>query len=79
MRPARSTDGGGLTSGLTTASIPPLLRAELLASAELGSFRPFRGFQGSTVLLPPEIALALTARAAPRLEAFESPADPAAT
>jgi hypothetical protein len=58
---------------------PPLLRAELLASAELGSFRPFRGFQGSTVPLPPEIALALTARAAPRLEAFESPADPAAT
>jgi hypothetical protein len=58
---------------------PPLLRAELLASAELGSFRPFRGFQGSTVPLPPEIALALTARAAPRLEPFESPADPAAT
>jgi hypothetical protein len=58
---------------------PPLLRAELLATAELGSFRPFRGFQGSTVPLPPEIALALTARAAPRLEAFDSPADPAAT
>jgi hypothetical protein len=47
---------------------PPLLRAELLADAELGSFRPFRGFQGSTVPLPPEVALALSARAAPRLE-----------
>jgi hypothetical protein len=57
---------------------PPLLRAELVASAELGSCRPFRGFQGSTVPLPPEIALTLSARAAPRLEAFESPADPAA-
>ena len=57
---------------------PPLLRAELLASAELGAFRPFRGFQGSTWPLPPEIALALSARAEPRLEALESPADPAA-
>jgi hypothetical protein len=47
---------------------PPLLRVELLADAELGSFRPFRGFQGSTVPLPPEVALALSARAAPRLE-----------
>jgi hypothetical protein len=25
---------------------PPLLRTELLGTAELGSFRPFRGFQG---------------------------------
>lgn len=49
---------------------PPLLRPELLASAELGSFRPFRGFQGSTVPLPPDIARALADRAAPRLEAL---------
>lgn len=50
---------------------PPLLRAELLADAELGSFRPFRGFQGSTVPVPPEVALALSERAAPRLEALD--------
>jgi hypothetical protein len=49
---------------------PPLLRAEVLADAELGSFRPFRGFQGSTVPVPAEIALALSQRAAPRLEAL---------
>jgi hypothetical protein len=47
---------------------PALLRAELLADATLGSFRPFRGFQGSTVPLPPDIARALADRAAPRLE-----------
>jgi EVE domain len=58
---------------------PPLLRAELLAGAELGSFRPFRGFQGSTVPLPPEIALALSAQAAPRLEALEPQVDPTAS
>jgi hypothetical protein len=50
---------------------PALLRVELLADAELGSFRPFRGFQGSTVPLPPGIALALSRRAAPRLEPLE--------
>ncbi len=49
---------------------PPLLRTELVATPELGSFRPFRGFQGSTVPVPPDIARALSARAAPRLEAF---------
>ncbi len=49
---------------------PPLLRSELLAAPELASFRPFHGFQGSTVPLPPEVAQALSARAAPRLEAF---------
>jgi hypothetical protein len=49
---------------------PPLLRAELLADAELGAFRPFRGFQGSTVPVPAEIAQALSQRAAPRLEAL---------
>jgi hypothetical protein len=47
---------------------PPLLRIELLATPALGSFRPFRGFQGSTVPLPPDIAVALRAHAAPRLD-----------
>jgi hypothetical protein len=47
---------------------PPVLRAELVADSELGSFRPFRGFQGSTWPLPPQVARALSARAAPRLE-----------
>ena len=47
---------------------PPLLRAELLATAGLASFRPFRGFQGSTVPLPADIAAALQERAASRLD-----------
>ena len=47
---------------------PPLLRSELEADAELGSFRPFRGFEGSNVPVPEEIASALAARAASRLE-----------
>ena len=50
---------------------PPLLRSELLDDPELGSFRPFRGFQGSTVPVPSAIATALSERAAPRLVAFE--------
>jgi hypothetical protein len=49
---------------------PPLLRVELLATAGLASFRPFRGFQGSTVPVPPDIAAVLLERAAPRLEAL---------
>jgi hypothetical protein len=49
---------------------PPLLRLELLGDPELGSFRPFRGFQGSTVPVPPDIAVLLWERAAPRLETF---------
>jgi hypothetical protein len=49
---------------------PPLLRAELAATAGLTSFRPFRGFQGSTVPLPADIAAALRERAAPRLDAL---------
>jgi hypothetical protein len=49
---------------------PPLLRTELEADAELGSFRPFRGFEGSNVPVPPEIASALAARAASRLQAL---------
>jgi hypothetical protein len=49
---------------------PPLLRVELMATPELASFRPFRGFQGSTVPLPPDIAGALRNRAAPRLDAL---------
>ena len=47
---------------------PPLLRAELLSTAGLASFRPFRGFQGSTVPLPADIAGSLQERAAPRLD-----------
>ena len=47
---------------------PPLLRVELLATAELASFRPFRGFQGSTVPVPPGIAATLRERAEPRLD-----------
>jgi hypothetical protein len=47
---------------------PPLLRAELLATAALASFRPFRGFQGSTVPLPPAVAASLRERASPRLD-----------
>jgi hypothetical protein len=49
---------------------PPLLRVELLATAGLSSFRPFRGFQGSTVPLPRDIGTALWERATPRLEAL---------
>lgn len=49
---------------------PPLLRVELLATAGLASFRPFRGFQGSTVPLPADVAAALWERAALRLEAL---------
>ena len=50
---------------------PPLLRTELVGAAGLATFRPFRGFQGSTVPLPPDIASALSERAAPRLEALD--------
>ena len=46
---------------------PPLLRSELAEDAELGSFRPFRGFQGSNVPVPPDVAAGLAARAVPRL------------
>jgi EVE domain len=49
---------------------PPLLRRELLEDAELGSFRPFRGFQGSNAPIPEDLAAALAARAEPRLEAL---------
>jgi hypothetical protein len=47
---------------------PPLLRSELIADAELGSFRPFRGFEGSNVPVPAEVASALEERVASRLE-----------
>ena len=47
---------------------PPLLRSDLLEDGRLGSFRPFRGFQGSNVPVPLDVAAALAARAAPRLE-----------
>jgi hypothetical protein len=55
---------------------PPLLRAELLATAELASFRPFGGFQGSTVPLPADIAATLRERAAPRLDALGPDSSP---
>lgn len=55
---------------------PPLLRTELLATPELASFRPFRGFQGSTVPVPPDVAAALSERAAPRLEALGPGSNP---
>lgn len=51
---------------------PPVLRVELLESAEFASFRPFHGFQGSTVPVPSDVAAALWDRAAPRLETLES-------
>src|ERR1700760_1406802 len=46
---------------------PPLLRVELRAATELSSFWPFRGFQGSTMPVPDDIAAALGERAGPRL------------
>lgn len=49
---------------------PPLLRAELLAAAGLALFRPFRGFQGSTVPVPQDIAAELRNRAERRLDAL---------
>jgi len=52
---------------------PPLLRSGLLADATLGSFRPFHGFQGSNVPLPPDISAALAKRAAPRLVTVPRP------
>jgi hypothetical protein len=52
---------------------PPLLRSELLDDATLGSFRPFHGFQGSNVPVPPDIAAALSERAAPRLVTLPQP------
>jgi hypothetical protein len=47
---------------------PPLLRGELLATAGLSSFRPFAGFQGSTVPVPADIAAALEERTRRRLD-----------
>src|SRR5215470_15202026 len=51
---------------------PALLRSELLEDVRLGSFRPFQGFQGSNVPVPPDVAAALAARADPRLEPLPS-------
>jgi hypothetical protein len=70
---------GGTTHGRWRTDIrfdyritPPLLRLELVGDPRLGSFRPFRGFQGSTVPVPPDIAAVLRERAAPRLEALDA-------
>jgi len=46
---------------------PPLLRPELLAIPGLGSFRPFRGLQGTIVPLPAKVAARLSGVASPRL------------
>ncbi len=54
---------------------PPLLRSELLDDATLGSFRPFHGFQRSNVPVPPDIAAALSERAAPRLVTLPRPGE----
>jgi hypothetical protein len=82
--PARQADGPPSARWRTDVRFdyridPPLLRVELLATAELASFRPFRGFQGSTVPLPPDVATALRARAAPRLEALGQDSNPQQT
>jgi hypothetical protein len=58
---------------------PPLLRVELLATAGLASFRPFRGFQGSTVPVPPDVAAALAEHAKPRLESLRPRGKPQRT
>lgn len=49
----------------------PRYRDRTAAGDRLRSFRPFRGFQGSTVPVPPDIATVLWERAAPRLEALD--------
>lgn len=46
---------------------PPLLRPELLSDPGLEAFRPFRGFQGTNVPLPPEAASRLLELAGARL------------
>jgi HJR/Mrr/RecB family endonuclease len=50
---------------------PPLPRPELVNDPALQSFRPFRGFQGSNVPVPPEIASRLLELAGPRLVALD--------
>ena len=60
---------------LLRRSTPPLLRSELLDDATLGSFRPFHGFQGSNVPVPPDIAAALAERAASRLVTLPRPGE----
>jgi hypothetical protein len=56
---------------------PPLLRPELLGDPRLEAFRPFRGFQGTNVPLPPEVASRLSELAGPRLVPFAGNEDPA--
>jgi 2Fe-2S iron-sulfur cluster protein len=55
---------------------PPLLRSELLGDLRLEAFRPFRGFQGTNVPLPPEVASRLSELAGPRLMPFAGKEDP---
>jgi EVE domain len=47
---------------------PPLLRIELEADPALAAFHAFRGFQGSTVPVPADIAALLRERTASRLD-----------
>jgi Restriction endonuclease/EVE domain len=47
---------------------PPLLRPELLADSQLAVFHGFRGFQGTNMLMPDEIAQRLAVVAEGRLE-----------
>jgi len=54
---------------------PPLLRPELLGDPGLESFRPFRGFQGTNVPLPAEVASRLSELASPRLVPFAGAGD----
>jgi hypothetical protein len=59
--------GGEPTSGFAYRIDPPLLRVDLLATAALASFRPFRGSQDSTAV-PADIAAALWERAEASLD-----------
>jgi Restriction endonuclease len=54
---------------------PPLLRPELLSDPGLEAFRPFRGFQGTNVPLPSEVASRLSELAGPRLVPFAGAQD----
>ncbi len=56
---------------------PPLLRPELLGDPGLDAFRPFGGFQGTNVPLPPEVASRLSELAGPRLVPLAGAEDPA--
>lgn len=54
---------------------PMLAREELLNDPELGSFRPFRGFQGSNQRVPSDVASRLLKLATPRLVPLAAESD----